>query len=115
MFVPEDMAFTLYCRLLDAPPAGAGLRRLYEPGLESLKCGLGTGMCVPIRNRWWGCCGMPVQAGPRGCVGTARRRLTPPANPTIARVELATFELLLAKHMPDLHVHMQAAGLPAVL
>ena len=38
MYVPEEAAFRLYCRLLDAPPRGAGLRRLYQPGLEPLKC-----------------------------------------------------------------------------
>jgi hypothetical protein len=37
MFVPEETAFTLYCRLMDAAPNGAGLRRLYLPGLEPLK------------------------------------------------------------------------------
>jgi hypothetical protein len=37
MFVPEETAFNLYCRLMDDAPAGAGLRRLYAPGLEPLK------------------------------------------------------------------------------
>jgi hypothetical protein len=37
MFVPEETAFTLYCRLMDDPPRGAGLRRFYKPGLEPLK------------------------------------------------------------------------------
>jgi hypothetical protein len=37
MYVPEEAAFTLYCRLLDDPPRGAGLRRLYQPGLDPLK------------------------------------------------------------------------------
>lgn len=37
MYVPEEVAFKLYCRLLDDPPAGAGLRRLYQPGLDPLK------------------------------------------------------------------------------
>jgi hypothetical protein len=36
-YVPESVAFALYCRLLDAPPAGVGLRRLYQPGLDPLK------------------------------------------------------------------------------
>ncbi|GBF95156.1 hypothetical protein Rsub_07740 [Raphidocelis subcapitata] len=67
MFVPEETAFTLYCRLMDDAPAGAGLRRLYAPGLEPLK------------------------------------------------LELSTFELLLASHLPALHAHLQSAGLPAVL
>lgn len=67
MFVPEEAAFELYCRLLDDPPEGAGLRRLYLPGLDPLK------------------------------------------------LELSRFELLLATHLPALHAHLQAAGLPAVL
>lgn len=37
MYVPETVAYALYCRLLDAPPKGAGLRQLYLPGLEPLK------------------------------------------------------------------------------
>jgi hypothetical protein len=31
------------------------------------------------------------------------------------RLELSTFELLLASHLPALHAHLQSAGLPAVL
>ncbi|KAI8462415.1 MAG: rab-GTPase-TBC domain-containing protein [Monoraphidium minutum] len=67
MYVPEEVAFNLYCRLMDDPPAGAGLRRLYQPGLEPLK------------------------------------------------LELSRFELLLASHLPALHAHLHAAGLPPVL
>ena len=37
MCVPEPTAFLLYCRLMDDAPGGAGLRKLYLPGLEPLK------------------------------------------------------------------------------
>jgi hypothetical protein len=38
MYVPEEVAFKLYCHLMDEPAAGgAGLRRFYAPGLEPLK------------------------------------------------------------------------------
>jgi hypothetical protein len=38
MYVPEEVAFRLYCRLMDDPASGgAGLRRFYAPGLEPLK------------------------------------------------------------------------------
>ena len=67
MFVPEEVAFSAYCRLLDDPPRGAGLRRLYLPGLEQLK------------------------------------------------VELGTLDILASQHLPALHAHLTAHGLPAVL
>ncbi|GFR47129.1 hypothetical protein Agub_g8816, partial [Astrephomene gubernaculifera] len=40
MYVPEEMAFRLFCRLMDAE--GPNLRRLYLPGLEPLKAELAT-------------------------------------------------------------------------
>ncbi|KAG2450320.1 hypothetical protein HYH02_004825 [Chlamydomonas schloesseri] len=39
MYVPEEMAFRLFCRLMDGE--GPNLRRLYLPGLEPLKVGQG--------------------------------------------------------------------------
>ncbi|KXZ56931.1 hypothetical protein GPECTOR_1g84 [Gonium pectorale] len=40
MYVPEEVAFRLFCRLMD--PEGPNLRRLYLPGLEPLKAELAT-------------------------------------------------------------------------
>ncbi|GLC50154.1 hypothetical protein PLESTB_000348300 [Pleodorina starrii] len=40
MYVPEETAFRLFCRLMD--PEGPNLRRLYLPGLEPLKAELAT-------------------------------------------------------------------------
>ncbi|GLI65592.1 hypothetical protein VaNZ11_009167 [Volvox africanus] len=40
MYVPEETAFRLFCRLMDAE--GPNLRRLYLPGLEPLKAELAT-------------------------------------------------------------------------
>ncbi|PNW80386.1 hypothetical protein CHLRE_07g315350v5 [Chlamydomonas reinhardtii] len=40
MYVPEEMAFRLFCRLMDGE--GPNLRRLYLPGLEPLKAELAT-------------------------------------------------------------------------
>ncbi|KAI8114040.1 hypothetical protein M9434_002166 [Picochlorum sp. BPE23] len=36
-FVPEEQAFEILCRFMDAPPYGFGLRKLYLPGLMGLK------------------------------------------------------------------------------
>jgi len=43
------------------------------------------------------------------------RALPPLLTRTHYRLELSRFELLLASHLPDLHAHLQSAGLPAVL
>lgn len=36
-FVPEEQAFEIFCRFMDVPPYGIGLRKLYLPGLVGLK------------------------------------------------------------------------------
>jgi hypothetical protein len=47
MHVPDAVAFTLYCRLMDDPGAGgAGLRAMYAPGLDPLKRELAAFECL---------------------------------------------------------------------
>jgi hypothetical protein len=40
MYVPEEVAWRLFCRVMGPPPGGCNLRRLYLPGLNPLKAEL---------------------------------------------------------------------------